>query len=272
MTSDPRAEPSAERYDRLALPFVRAYTDLVLQDLDLPRAGGRILDHGAGTGEVTLEVHRRHPTAQITAVDPDRGMLDLLRAKAGADTSWLTLLHGTIDTTAVPISAEVTVSQLVLSLTADPSHELRALRRHTRPGGSLRVAVLGGPDRMRAFAGYWQAASTVIPGGAAAHAYPHLRYADPGRLRTDAGAAGWQSPRVEPADTTRTVSGDQLWEWLSGTLPLYTGDGAVVDFTILDPVLVTDLREATTQQLAPYRVGAEEYTVPTGGWLLSATA
>ncbi len=63
-----------------------------------------------------------------------------------------------------------------------------------------------------------------------------------------------------------------MWEWLSGTLPLYTGDGAVVDFTILDPVLVTDLREATTQQLAPYRVGAEEYTVPTGGWLLSATA
>jgi trans-aconitate methyltransferase len=96
-------ESPAERYDRLALPFVQSYTPLLLAGVAVPGAA-RVLDHGAGTGEVSLEVHRRFPGAKVTALDPDAGLLDRLRAKAGADARWLRALTGTVDTLEAGIS------------------------------------------------------------------------------------------------------------------------------------------------------------------------
>ncbi len=48
-------EGHAERYDRLTLPFVQHYTPLLLAGAVVPDAG-RVLDHGAGTGEVRTRV------------------------------------------------------------------------------------------------------------------------------------------------------------------------------------------------------------------------
>jgi len=260
-----------QRYDRLALPFVRHYTRLLLHGTVVPDAG-QVLDHGAGTGELSLAIHRRHPTASVTALDPDPDLLAQLRVKAGSDAAWLAVVHGTLDTTSITIRADVVFSQLVLSLTTDPGHELAAMRAHTAPGGTLRAAVLAGPDRMRAFAAYWQAASAVIPGAQPASAYPHLQFTRPDGLRRLTEAAGWQHPRVEPADTHRTATAAQLWQWLSQTLPLYTADGDVIATDALSRAQADALRQATLQHLGQYRNSGGHYKVPTGGWLLTAVA
>jgi len=264
-------ETAGQRYDRLVAPFARSYTHLTLRELAVPEQGV-VVDHGAGTGEATLEIHRRHPTVSVTALDVDAALLSHLRAKAGRNATWLTVVIGTVDTLPARMTADVVVSQLVLSLTADPSHELRALRAHTAPGGMLRAAVLGGPERMRAFAGYWNAAHAVVPGAAPASVYPHLRFADPGALRDIAAAAGWRQCRVEAADTTRTGDAALLWEWLSRTLPLYDATGQLIPGGTLDESTREALRGATVEQLAPYRTSDDRYVVPTGGWLLTATA
>lgn len=206
------AESSAARYDRLALPFVRAYTGLLLAGV-VPPAHGRVLDHGAGTGEVSLEVHRRHPTVSVIALEPEAGLLARLRHKAGPDADWLTVLPGTLDSARITTPVDLALSQLVLPFVTNPQHELQALHRRTTPGGMLRAAVLGGPDRMRAFAAYWHAAAGVVAGAAPPADYPHLRFADPGDLgrlaQTPAGARCASSPRTRcaPRPATRCGSG-----------------------------------------------------------------
>ncbi len=271
MTGLPGEEGHAERYDWLTLPFVQQYTPLLLAGAVVPDAG-RVLDHGAGTGEVSLEVHRRFPSAAVTAVDPDARLLDRLRAKAGPNAEWLRVLTGTVDTVDVGVAVDVVFSQLVLSLTTDPAHELRALRGLMRPRGLLRAAVVGGPARMRAFAGFWAAAEAVVPGAAPPVAYPHLRFADPEMLRRVAVEAGWADARVEPADTRRTVTSAELWEWLSQTLPLYTADRRAIPLYDLGSALLEELRLSVLSEFQQYRDARGWYDVPTGGWLLTGTA
>lgn len=271
VTGPAGGETPAERYDRLALPFVREYTPLLLAGLAVP-VGGRVLDHGAGTGEVTLELHRRFPDAAVTAVDPDAGLLGQLRAKAGPDSGWLRVRIGTLDTVRVGAAVDVVLSQLVLSLTTDPAHELRALHTLTGPGGVLRAAVLGGPDRMRAFAGYWAAAHQVVPDAAPPATYPHLRFSDPEGLQRLAVEAGWVGVHVDPADTRRQASATEIWRWLSLTLPIYTVDRRPLALDDLGSALVEQLRAATLSQLHQYETSPGWYDVPTGGWLLTGAA
>jgi SAM-dependent methyltransferase len=263
-------EHHAERYDRLTLPFVQQHTPLLDAGAVVPDAG-RVLDHGAGTGEVSLEVHRRFPRAAVTAVDTDARLLDRLRV-GRSNAEWLQVLTGTVDTVDVGVAVDVVFSQLVLSLTTDPAHELRALRGLMRPRGLLRAAVVGGPERMRAFAGFWAAAEAVVPGAAPAVAYPHPRFADSEMLRGVAVEAGWADARVEPADTRRTVASAQLWEWLSLTLLLYTADRRAIPLHDLGSALVEQLRLSVLSQFQQFRDARGWFDVPTGGWLLTATA
>lgn len=61
-------------YDRLQDEVVRAADGLVVR---------RILDLGTGTGETSRRLLQVHPEAEVVAVDPDEGMLQIAREQLG---------------------------------------------------------------------------------------------------------------------------------------------------------------------------------------------
>jgi ubiquinone/menaquinone biosynthesis C-methylase UbiE len=55
----------------------------LIELLDTP-AGARVVDFGAGTGAIAIELARRRPDLEIIALDEQPQMLDLLKAKSAA--------------------------------------------------------------------------------------------------------------------------------------------------------------------------------------------
>ena len=193
---------AAERYDRLVLPFVRPFTRPLVDSVDCADEGS-VLDHGTGTGEVALAIHRRCPHARVTALDPSADMLEGLRAKAVGVQPWLTIQKGTMASAGFERAFDVCLSQLVLMFVPDPGEELRLLRRAARPGGSLGLVVLRKAESMVPFFAYWSAAQRIVPGAIEPAAYPHHQFSDPDALAALARDAGWLELRTRAVDASR---------------------------------------------------------------------
>ncbi len=257
----------AERYDRLVLPFLHPFTRaLVRQAGEL--ADAEVLDHGSGTGEVALALHRRWPAARVTALDPNSEMLHRLRAKAGQTAGWLATFEGTLSEAGFVNQFDLCVSQFALMIVSDPSAELRALRRATRAGGRLIASVPQGPETMVPFSAYWSAAQRVVKGAVAPIDYPHYRFADPADFRALAEAAGWADVTVYDLRATRQCGPTTVWRWLSGTLPIRMQDGTQMSASALSRPERRALREELLASLGAYLVGGV-YRLPTAAWLLA---
>lgn len=257
-----------ERYDRLVLPYIHPFTRALVRAVTVPPHAA-ILDHGAGTGEVTLALHRRYPDAHIVALDPDRAMLDRLHAKAGT-APWLTLHVGTLQSMTGPRLFDLCVSQLALVFVSQPARELATLRQMTNPGGQLAVSVLGEAAGMVPFSAYWTAARQVLPRSIAPEQYPHHRFADARALQQMAERAGWAAVRVRLLTSKRVCSAATLWRWLSTTLPIRMDTGETVDLSD-DRQMADALHQSLLSLVEPYRQGAV-YHLPTATWLLTAAA
>lgn len=110
-------------------------------------ADGPILDIGAGTGRVTLELARAGHA--VTALDSDPALLTALRNRAGAlaietvhaDARSFTLARADFALCIVPMQ---TIQ--LLAGAAGRMQFLRRARAHLRPGGVLACAILGELD------------------------------------------------------------------------------------------------------------------------------
>jgi ubiquinone/menaquinone biosynthesis C-methylase UbiE len=106
-----------------------------------------IVDLGCGTGGLALPIARRLPDARVIGIDGDPEILDLARAKRGADrVEWT---HAYAD--ALPIddaSVDSVVSSLVLHHLpcATKQAALAEARRILRPDGQLVVADWAAPQ------------------------------------------------------------------------------------------------------------------------------
>jgi demethylmenaquinone methyltransferase/2-methoxy-6-polyprenyl-1,4-benzoquinol methylase len=139
----------ARRYDLLnrilSLGLDRAWRRRAVRSLELGPAA-RVLDLACGTGDVALEVLRRHPDAQVSGLDPSRAMLDIARDKAARRGVLLRLEVGVAESLPFDDGAfdAVTIA-FGLRNVPDRQRGLVEMARVTCPGGRVAVLELGEP-------------------------------------------------------------------------------------------------------------------------------
>ena len=109
--------------------------------------GGVVVDVGAGTGALALPIAARRADARVVAVDGDERVLEIARAKPGADAvDWRHGLAGRLPLADGEADAAV-VSLVLHHLTPDARRAALAdVLRVLRPGGTLHVADWGRPQ------------------------------------------------------------------------------------------------------------------------------
>ena len=256
-----------QHYDRFVAPFIEPYTAATVAAV--PTDAIRVLDHGAGTGAVTIALLSERADRSVTALDPSAPMLARIPDKLDlAAKKQLTSMVGTVADLGSEVRFDAITSQIALAFCADIPLELAMLRDHAEPGGVIVIACLGPPETVAAFTHYWEAARRVDPDLAAAPDYPHFRTADPRALESSMTAAGWHVDGVDVIESWRRVTPDDLWTWVSHALPLRTTDG-----TVLGPVSEVKRDEIRTElrsRLADREDPDGYLTLPMHGWLVRA--
>jgi len=108
--------------------------------------GAEVLDLACGTGDLALEILRRHPGARLTGLDPSRAMLEVARSKAARRGAALALEVGIAE--ALPFADETFDGVSIafgLRNVPDRARALAEMARVTRPGGRVVVLELGEP-------------------------------------------------------------------------------------------------------------------------------
>jgi arsenite methyltransferase len=132
---------TAQYYDELPL-WSAPFGQLILDRVPL-RRGQTIVDIGAGTGFLTVELAQRSAAARVVAVDPWAEAMEVLRRKVTflgltnvelvvADASTLALPDGSVD---------VVVSNLGINNFPNGAAVLAECRRVLRPGGRLLLST-----------------------------------------------------------------------------------------------------------------------------------
>ncbi|MEV8373584.1 class I SAM-dependent methyltransferase [Kribbella sp. NPDC056861] len=132
---------TAQYYDELPL-WSAPFGQLILDRVPL-RRGQTIVDIGAGTGFLTVELAQRSAAARVIAVDPWAEAMDVLRRKIAflgltnvelvvADAATLDLPDGSVD---------VVVSNLGINNFDNASTVLAECHRVLRPGGRLLLST-----------------------------------------------------------------------------------------------------------------------------------
>ena len=121
-------------YDAVMWPFERAAVGAWRRRL-AAEARGRVLEIGAGTG---AQLAWYAAGAEVTALEPDAGMLERARRQAARAAAVVTVVEGRAES--LPFTDarfDAAVSAFALCTVADPAAALAELRRVLVPGGRL---------------------------------------------------------------------------------------------------------------------------------------
>ena len=127
------------QYGRFAAERRQPFDDLL--GLLVPALGGRALDLGCGTGELTVDLHRRLGTETTLGIDSSTGMLDNAPSVEG-------VRFELADLTTYAAAAPVDVIASNAAMQWVPDHEplLARLTSMLAPGGQLAVQVPNNHD------------------------------------------------------------------------------------------------------------------------------
>jgi demethylmenaquinone methyltransferase/2-methoxy-6-polyprenyl-1,4-benzoquinol methylase len=142
----------ARRYDLLnrllSLGLDRRWRRLAVRSLS-PAPGSRCLDVGAGTGDLSIEIVRQAPGAEVVGIDPASGMLDLGRAKVARAGLTERISLQVADVCDLPFEDE-TFTGVITAFTfrniEDRQRALREMARVLHPGGKLAILELTSPE------------------------------------------------------------------------------------------------------------------------------
>jgi SAM-dependent methyltransferase len=215
-------------------------TSRLLAGVD-PLPGSRVLELGAGTGELAARLAEAvGPDGSVVASDLAPGMVGLLeRRLAGyANAEVATLDAERLD---VPSdSVDVVVFRMGLMLLLDPDAGLAECRRVLRAGGGLGVAVWGGPHEnpWMTTVGMSAMMDGLVSGGPPVGPGGPFSLADPGDLEKRVRGAGFTEVSVSRIESTRT----------------FRDSDEHVDMVLaLSPQLGAAVRNATPEQAAAVR-------------------
>jgi SAM-dependent methyltransferase len=256
------------RYDRMHASF----TTLILGAAD-PQPGDRLLDVGCGCGGTTLAAARLIAPAQATGLDLSGPMLAQARADAeAADLANVVFQQGDAQVHELqPAGFDAVISRFGVMFFEDPVAAFANIRSATRSGGRL-VFVCWQPLA----ANQWlllpqrALAEHVPPPAPADDDGPGMfALADPDRIRSVLGAAGWPDVEVSSEQASILVGGggsvDDATEFLrTGSMSrtmLARADAATADQAI------ASVRAA----ISPY-ADAEGVHLGAAVWLVQAVA
>ena len=143
----------AARYDAmnrvLSLGLDRGWRKRTVRALALG-AQARVLDLATGTGDLAIDIARRHPDARVIGLDPSREMLAVAAHKVAkrklADR--ITLVRG--DAQSLPYAdGELDATTIAFGIrnVPDRPQALREMARVVKPGGRVAILELGEPRR-----------------------------------------------------------------------------------------------------------------------------
>jgi ubiquinone/menaquinone biosynthesis C-methylase UbiE len=150
--------PAMGAHGPLALydPFTRLLGARRLQERLIDQArirpDDRVLDIGCGTGNLTLLVATRYPTASVVGLDPDPAALDRARKKAAKGKLTATFDQGFAEELPYPDrSVDVVLCSLALHHVTEEhrTQSLREVARVLRPGGTFHLLEMAKGDPAR---------------------------------------------------------------------------------------------------------------------------
>jgi trans-aconitate 2-methyltransferase len=130
-----------DRYHRFREQRARPFRDLLA--LARPCPGGRLLDLGCGSGELTAEAAEALGVAEAVGLDTSPAMLE---AASAFDAPGVRFEHGDLARPELPGAWDVVVANASLQWVADHDAVLTDWRARLAPGGQLAVQVPANPD------------------------------------------------------------------------------------------------------------------------------
>jgi trans-aconitate 2-methyltransferase len=224
------------QYERFAAERRQPFDDLLA--LVEPVPGGRVVDLGCGTGELTVDLHRHVGARSTLGIDTSEAML----AKAPS-ADGVTFEVGDLTTWWAPSKVDVVFANAALQWTPDHEHLLGRLAEQLAPGGQLAIQVPYNFDH--ASHRVSSALRPDVPDPVAANVLPPERYAE---LLHELGFTD-QHVRLQVYGHLLGSTADVV-EWVKGT-SLTRFKGVVDDFD----AFVAEYRDRLVAELgdsAPY--------------------
>lgn len=232
-------------YDEVFVPRLFTPWAEVLLDRVGVREGDAVLDVATGPGTVArLAAARVGPAGRVTGADLSPAMLDIARAKGGG----VEYVESPADALAVPdASYDVVTCQQGLQFFPDKPAALREMRRASRPGARLGIAVWRDIEESPFFAALRDAVARVLGDDAAAlYAGGPWGMGDADTLAAVVRDAGFDDVRVGAERLPVTFEGGP-----SQVLSTLAAASVAPMVRTLDGAGLEALEEAAAEALAP---------------------
>lgn len=233
-------------------------------------AGERVLELGAGTGELALRLADEvGPAGRVLVTDAAPGMVDLIRATAGGRQQIEVGLVDATDTGLPAASYDAVAFRMGLMLLAEPARALAECRRVLRAGGRVAAAVWDAPQHNPWLLAVGMPAMMhgVVSGGPPTGPGGVFSLGDAEVLAALAADAGFAEVEVRAVATpARFATADEHFDTVSALAgPLGTALAAAPAETL------AAVRASAAELIEPYRTD-DGFVIPGQALLLAATA